>query len=194
MRPRCATPGTCAQTGADPGPAGTLLAAWRRLASRSPGVDPDTLRAITALLGIRWSEELAPLAGRVAALARSGLPAPLRRRGAAARGPHAAARTPSCWAGGWPTSSWRCSCAGRCRCRCWSLPPAAAPCGPPGAAAGFGRRTTGFERAVCLALAEGAAAACRLAADLAPRAARLAAVAPTLRAKGAGGGDPPPAR
>ncbi len=44
----------------------------------------------------------------------------------------------------------------------------------------------GFERAVCVALAKGAAEACRLAAEIARRAARLAAAAPKLRAKGAG--------
>lgn len=43
-----------------------------------------------------------------------------------------------------------------------------------------------FERAVCLALAQGAADACRLAAELSRRAERLAAVMPKLRAKGAG--------
>lgn len=44
----------------------------------------------------------------------------------------------------------------------------------------------GFERAVCLALAQAAADACRLAAELSRRAKRLIAVAPKLRAKGAG--------
>jgi hypothetical protein len=44
----------------------------------------------------------------------------------------------------------------------------------------------GFERAICLALAHGAVEACRIAADMARREAKLAAVAPKLRAKGAG--------
>jgi len=43
-----------------------------------------------------------------------------------------------------------------------------------------------FERAVCLALAQAAAEACRLAGEIARRAARLATAAPKLRAKGAG--------
>jgi hypothetical protein len=42
-----------------------------------------------------------------------------------------------------------------------------------------------FERAVCLALAQGAAEACRLGAEISRRAERLMAVAPKLRAKGA---------
>ena len=50
----------------------------------------------------------------------------------------------------------------------------------------IGPEGEGFERAICLALAQAAAEACRLAADIARRAARLAAAAPKLRAKGAG--------
>jgi hypothetical protein len=55
-----------------------------------------------------------------------------------------------------------------------------------------GRRTrlkpgdSGFELALCLALTEGAAQACRLAAEIARRATRLKEVTPQLRAKGAG--------
>ena len=44
----------------------------------------------------------------------------------------------------------------------------------------------GFERAICVALALAATEACRIAGELAPRAARLIAVTPQLRAKGAG--------
>lgn len=56
--------------------------------------------------------------------------------------------------------------------------------------AGGGKRIrlgeTGFERTVCLALVQGAAEACRLAAELSRCAEKLLAVAPKLRAKGAG--------
>jgi hypothetical protein len=51
---------------------------------------------------------------------------------------------------------------------------------------GEGPRWQQFEQAVCLALAEGAADALRCAAPIAHRAERLLAVAPKLRAKGAG--------
>ena len=44
----------------------------------------------------------------------------------------------------------------------------------------------GFERAVCVAFTLAAIDACRLAGDIAPRAAQLAAATPKLRAKGAG--------
>ena len=54
---------------------------------------------------------------------------------------------------------------------------------------GRGRLSPGgeaFERALCLALRKSATEACRLAADIARRTERLTAVAPKLRAKGAG--------
>ncbi|CAH1691471.1 hypothetical protein CHELA1G11_20899 [Hyphomicrobiales bacterium] len=44
----------------------------------------------------------------------------------------------------------------------------------------------GFERAMCLALAQASAAACRLAGEIAGEAVRLEAVAPKARTKGAG--------
>ena len=44
----------------------------------------------------------------------------------------------------------------------------------------------GFDAAVCLAVAQGAARTLRCAAEIAPRAARLEQVVPKLRAKGAG--------
>ncbi|MET3594441.1 hypothetical protein ABID26_003849 [Mesorhizobium shonense] len=58
------------------------------------------------------------------------------------------------------------------------------------AGAGGGKRIRpgreGFERAVCLALVQAAVGACRLAGELSRRTERLLAVAPKLRAKGAG--------
>ncbi|RUW43846.1 DUF1403 family protein, partial [Mesorhizobium sp. M1A.F.Ca.ET.072.01.1.1] len=58
------------------------------------------------------------------------------------------------------------------------------------AEAGGARRTRpgdkNFERAVCVALVQAVADACRLAAELSRRAEKLLAVAPKLRAKGAG--------
>lgn len=44
----------------------------------------------------------------------------------------------------------------------------------------------GFERAVCLALVQATAEACRLASELSRRAEKLLAISPKLRAKGAG--------
>ncbi|MEP9379072.1 DUF1403 family protein [Aquabacter sp. CN5-332] len=55
-----------------------------------------------------------------------------------------------------------------------------------GRGGGLSPDTDGLDAAVCVAIALGAARACRLAAEIAPRAARLEAVVPKLRAKGAG--------
>jgi hypothetical protein len=170
--------------GAEPGPAGTILAAWRRLATRSPGPDPATVQAVTALLGIRWSEELAPLAGRVAVLARTTAPAP-RAVAVLLREVHAL--RPDAELLGW----WLADQVLALQLH-WPLAVPLLVAHARSALRGTNGRgrvrpdDEGFEQAVCLALAEGAAAACRLAADLAPRAARLQAVAPSLRAKGAG--------
>jgi hypothetical protein len=170
--------------GAEPGPAGNILAAWRRLASRAPGLDADTLRAITALLGIRWSDDLAPLAGRVTALARSGMPAPFA---AAAILREVDALQPDAALLGW----WLADQMVALQLH-WPLPVpllivhARNAVRAAGSRGGVRPNDEGYERAVCQALVEGASAACRLAADLAPRAARLQAVAPSLRAKGAG--------
>ncbi|TPO05746.1 DUF1403 family protein, partial [Mesorhizobium sp. CU2] len=61
--------------------------------------------------------------------------------------------------------------------------------GLPFRAAGGGKRIRpgekSFERAVCVALGQAAAEACRLAAELSRRAEKLLAVAPKLRARGA---------
>ena len=51
--------------GGDPGPAGRILAAWRRLAERSPDLTEEGLRAIAELLGTPWSAELATLPDRI---------------------------------------------------------------------------------------------------------------------------------
>lgn len=105
-------------TGADPGPAGNILAAWRRSAARSSAIDAPTVRAVVDLLGVRWSEDLAALPERLDELARSGQPAPLV---AAAIASEVQALRPmrACSAGGLPTKLWPAGCAGVWPCRCW---------------------------------------------------------------------------
>jgi hypothetical protein len=170
--------------GADPGPAGRILAAWRRLAERSPDLDEGGLRAIAELLGTRWSETLAAIPTRIDALGSS--PAPFA--GATILAEVLASRPDAELLAFWfadlvfarqlrwltpvplligqiHTDAFR-GANGRGRI---------APAGE------------GFERAICLALAQAAAEACRTAAEIARRAVRLAAAAPKLRAKGAGG-------
>jgi hypothetical protein len=169
----------------DPGPAGNILAAWKRLASRSPGVDLDTLRSTAGLLGLRWDDELAPLVDRVSDLARTGAPAPFA---AAAIADDVQALRPDAELLGW----WLADQVLALRLR-WPLPAPILVAQARSIAfrteSGRGRVRPGgegFQRAVCVALTQAAAEACRLAGDLAGRAARLDAVAPKLRAKGAG--------
>jgi uncharacterized protein (DUF433 family) len=142
------------------------------LAARSPDLTEDGLRAVAALLGTRWTAELAPIPARIEILGST--PAPFA---AAAIVAEVLAVRPDAdllafWLADlvlarqlrWPapvpllvgqiqTEAFR-------------------------GANGRGRIAPGgegFERAVCLALAQAVAEACRLAADIARRAARLAA-------------------
>lgn len=64
--------------GADPGPAGRFVDAWRRLAARRQDLGEEALRAVAELLGMRWSAELAVLPARLEALGSA--PAPWWRR------------------------------------------------------------------------------------------------------------------
>ncbi len=73
------------QPGDAPGPAGNVLAAWRRLAGRSlpPGV--EELQAVVALLGVGWHDGLGDLIDVTRDEVRSGAPAPaIAARAAAA--------------------------------------------------------------------------------------------------------------
>jgi len=169
---------------ADPGPAGNLLAAWRRLAARSPILDADGVRSLTLLLGLAWAEAFTTIPEILDDATRTARPAPLAAAAVASRvaalGPHTEAL------------AWWCAdlvLAARLR---WPVPlPILASQIHAPALRGVGRGQLrpggeGGERAVCLAASLGAAEACRLAREIAGRAQRLAAVAPKLRAKGAG--------
>ncbi|MFH1554748.1 MAG: DUF1403 family protein [Pseudomonadota bacterium] len=169
--------------GADPGPAGRLLAAWRRLAERSPGVDGAALRSICAQIGITWSAGLASLPDEIERQRAAGRPAPLAAA-AVVRAVNAA--EPGAALLGW----WLADQVLALRLR-WSLPVPLLMAEVGGARrAGRGRafapEVDDLDTVVCVAVAQGAARACRLAAEIAPRAARLEAVVPKLRAKGAG--------
>lgn len=172
------------QPGDAPGPAGAILAAWRGLASRSPTVDAATVRSAADLLGIRWSDDLAEPPERFELLAQSDLPAPIA---AAAAVTAVQMRRPDAGLIAW----WLADQVLALRMR-WPLPvPLLMAQAASGAFRATGSRARirpggeGFQRAVCVALALGAAEACRLAGDIAGRAGRLQAAAPKLRAKGA---------
>ncbi len=173
--------------GTDPGPAGNIFGAWRQLAARSPVIDVDGLATIVALLGLRWTDDFLTIPNQIEELvAKDKQPAPFAAAAVASR--VVAARPDAellCW---WladlvlaQTLRWP-----------RPVPLLMAQVFVPGLR---GKGTEGprprpgegkFERAACLALAQGTAEACQLAADIGRRAERLAAVAPKLRAKGAG--------
>lgn len=171
--------------GADPGPAGNVLAAWRRLAARSPAIDGDGLRAIVGLLGLAWKEEFAAIPELVAEQARSSRPAPLAAAAVAGKVAAIGAQT--------ETLAWWCAdlaLAARFR---WpfAIPLLATQIHAPVLRGGPGLRRLRpeeeeFARAACVAAAAGGAEACRLAGEIAARCRRLAAAMPRLRTKGAG--------
>jgi hypothetical protein len=168
----------------NPGPAGNVLSAYRRLTARSVTINTKTLREIVDLFGIGWSDALAAIPGMVDDRVQSGSVGPLA---AAAMIGEACALRPDIeplawWLGDWVLAQ---------KMR-WERPVPLL-MGQRYSAAfrtvgGRGRVQPGepdFDRAVCLALAQGATDACRLAAEIGRRADRLAEVSPKLRTKGA---------
>ncbi|WP_245263438.1 DUF1403 family protein [Azorhizobium doebereinerae] len=171
--------------GADLGPAGNVLAAWRRLASRSPVIEVDSLRSIVGLLGLGWSDGFGAIPKLVAEQARAIRPAPLV---AAAVAGEVAAAGPRAEVLAW----WCADLALAARFR-WpvAFPLLATQIHAPMLRGGPGRRRIrpgeeGFVSAVYVAAAAGGAEACRIAGEIAARARRLEAATPKLRTKGAG--------
>ncbi|ARP68226.1 hypothetical protein A9K65_033010 (plasmid) [Mesorhizobium sp. WSM1497] len=172
--------------GADPGPAGAILGGWRQLAAQPPVASADRLEKIVEMLGFHWDgSALAALSTEIDELGRSQRPAPFA---AAAVAAHVVAMRPDCELLAW----WLADLVLAHSLR-WPrpLPLLMALAFAPAfrAEAGGTRLRPGgeaFERALCLALVQAAADACRLAAELSRRAERLIAAAPKLRAKGAG--------
>ncbi|MDX8522061.1 DUF1403 family protein [Mesorhizobium dulcispinae] len=172
--------------GADPGPAGAVFGAWRQLAIHPPAVSADRLEKTVDQLGLHWdSAALADLCTQIDKLAVSQRPAPFA---AAAIAAHVVTMRPDTELLAW----WLADLVLAQSLR-WPLPLPlliAEAFGPAFRTEAGGKRIRpdekGFERAVCVALVHAAADACRLACELARRAERLLAVAPKLRAKGAG--------
>lgn len=172
--------------GADPGPAGAIFGAWRRLSVQPPVADSDRLEKIADQLGLHWDgAALADLCTEIEKLAGLQRPAPFA---AAALAGHVVALRPDCELFAW----WLSDLVLAQRLR-WPRPLPllmAQAFGPAFRREAGGRRIRpgdkNFEWAVCVALVAAAADACRLAAELSRRAEKLLAVAPKLRAKGAG--------
>ena len=173
------------QPGDEPGPAGSVLAAWRRLASRSLPPSVEDLQTVATLLGIGWPDSLDDLIDVTGEEVRSGAPAPVvaARVAAAVMRADRQAEILAWWLADCALS-WRMG---------WRH---AVPILGPQIHASLlrsgleGRRARpggdGFERAAFIAAALGAADACRLAADMAAQAERLRATVPKLRSKAAG--------
>ncbi|WP_348633582.1 DUF1403 family protein [Rhizobium sp. BK251] len=171
--------------GDDPGPAGNILAAWRRLGRQNIAIEPEALRPIAELAGLRWNDDLVAAILRVKGLLRDQLPAPLAAAQVVAE--IHAARPDAELLGWWLADRVLAQKMG------WSQPVPGLVAQRQSAAfrtqTGRGRVLPGeadFEKAVCVAVAVAAAEACRLGREMARRADRLAAAVPKLRAKGAG--------
>ncbi|AZO75570.1 DUF1403 family protein [Mesorhizobium sp. M1D.F.Ca.ET.043.01.1.1] len=173
--------------GADPGPAGAIFGAWRQLALQPPAVGADRLAKMVEMLGLAWDDEgLAELCRHIENLVEGQTPAPFA---AAATATRVIAMRPDAELFGW----WLADLVLAQSLR-WPRPlpllmtQAFGPAFRTEAVGGKRIRPgdKNFERSVCVALVQGAAEACRLAAELSRRAEKLLAVAPKLRAKGAG--------
>lgn len=169
--------------GDDPGPAGNVLLAWRRLAGRSSAPEAETLAAVAQLIGLG-----AAIDGDALVRLLEDLPA--------APAPLIAARVADGVAGvesrAEPLAWWMADLALAQRMRWpYPVPILATQIHSPLLRFGYERIRArpggeGFARACLIAAAAGAAEACKLAAGMAVQAQRLETAAPKLRAKGAG--------
>ncbi|MBZ9772292.1 DUF1403 family protein [Mesorhizobium sp. CO1-1-8] len=172
--------------GADPGPAGTIFGAWRQLAAQPSAASADRLEKIVGQLGLHWDEAaVADLCAEIGRLTISQRHAPFAAAAIAAR---VVATRPDSELLAW----WLADVVLAQGLR-WPrpLPLLMNQVFSPAFRAEVGGKRIrpsekNFERAVCVALVQAAAEACRLAAELSRRAEKLLAVAPKLRAKGAG--------
>ena len=169
--------------GADPGPAGRILAAWRQLAERRPDFDEAALNTVAEMLGTAWSAELGALPTRIEILGSTPAPFAAATILSEVLAVRPDAELLAFWLADlmiarplrWPAPVPLL--VGQIHADAFRGPKGRGRIAPGG---------EGFERAVCLALAHAAVEACRVAAEIARRAARLAAATPKLRAKGAG--------
>jgi hypothetical protein len=171
--------------GDDPGPAGKLLLAWRRLADRSTRLDEATVRSVAEHLEVTWDDALAEVVANAEDLVASPRPAPLLAAELAAEAYRTRpdAELLAIWLADallakklrWPVP----------------VPLLMGQVNVSSFKVGEPRRRIrpggeGWGRMVLLAYAQAAAEACDLGIDLAARAAHLIEVVPKLRTKGAG--------
>jgi hypothetical protein len=173
------------QPGDEAGPAGNVLAAWRRLVGHSLPPVIEDLQAGVALLGVGWSDGFGDLIDVARDEVRGGAPAPAvaARVAAAVMRKDPKAEILAWWLADCALSwrmGWR-----------YAVPILTAQIHAPLLRSGpEGRRARpgsgAFEQVAFIAAALGAAEACRLAADMAAQAERLRAVMPKLRSRAAG--------
>ncbi|MGV8955966.1 MAG: DUF1403 family protein [Cypionkella sp.] len=172
--------------GDDPGPAGHILMAWRRLASRTTGCDAEMVRPVAEQhFGLQWDDGLAEVVANAEDMVASPRPAPVLAAEIAAAVYRV--RPDAELLGFWLADMLL---AQKFR---WPIPVPLlmGQVSLPVFKSGENRKRIrpggeGWGRAVSLAYATAAAEACDLGADLAQRAGGLTEVAPKLRAKGSG--------
>jgi hypothetical protein len=169
--------------GSDPGPAGRVLMAWRRLAGRSTALDEEAVRSVAELLELKWDDSLAQIIANAQEAADSRRPAPVVASEFAAELHQA--RPDAELLAFWLAD------AVLARALRWPVPVPllVGQAGSPLLRTGEPRRRIrpggqGWGRVALLAYAQAAFQACNLGAELARGAARLLEVAPKLRAKG----------
>lgn len=172
--------------GDDPGPAGAVFLAFKRLATRKPGFSSKSVAAFADLLALSFDDSLAEVVDLADAAGQSSRPAPFAAAELVtaihARHPQA---EPLAWALADMLIAEKLH---------WPFPVPLLMAERYGPAfrtlGGRGRVRPGepaFGRAVCLALVEGAGAALQSASEISRRAEKLLATVPRVRTKGAGG-------
>ena len=173
------------QPGDEAGPAGNVLAAWRRLAGRSMPPTIEEVQTVAGLLGVGWSVGFAELIEGARVEVRTGAPAPLvaARIAAAVMREDPKAEILAWWLADCALS-WRMGWRHAVPILTAQMHAPLLRTGPDGRRARPG--SDGFVKAMFIAAALGAAEACRLATNMAAQAERLRTAAPKLRSKAAG--------